>query len=442
MNSLIAQLSAQELLRVGLYFYAAFMVAILLLGVALDGDHGKLFLRLFVGMLITEIVTLLCEIGILILDGHPELLPLLYAAAFLSFAGGVLLIELYSLCAIAFIREYWKVSWYGIIPITIVCAIYFVLVVVSLFNGMFFSCDAAGHYLLGPYYPLVNFFDLALLLMVMYLIWHYRKVLTFLTCVSLLSFGVLPLITMGMSPFWGDIPIILSVPLAQFWTFILFHRQLNLQLAEKDRALAEKEHQLTQMHIAIMISQIQPHFIYNTLGSIHQLCLEQPERAAQLTLEFSQYLRGSLGELTKTRPIPLFKEMEHVRHYVHIEKVRFPDITVQFDLHCTNFQLPALSVQPLVENAIKHGLRGLDSGGTVIISSQETDNNYLVCIRDDGIGFDPAAPAQDGRLHVGIQNIRSRLEDMCGGTLVIDSAPGKGTTATIIIPKEPKEDNP
>ena len=114
-----------------------------------------------------------------------------------------------------------------------------------------------------------------------------------------------------------------------------------------------------------MISQIQPHFIYNTLGSIGQLCLEQPEKAASLTQDFSQYLRGNFSELDNNKPILLSKELEHVNHYINIERVRFPDITVNFDVRCDDFFLPALSVQPLVENSIKHGLMGLESGGSV-----------------------------------------------------------------------------
>ena len=92
-------------------------------------------------------------------------------------------------------------------------------------------------------------------------------------------------------------------------------------------------------------------------------------------------------------------------------------------------------MQPLVENAIKHGLMGLESGGIVTISTYETEQNYCVCVEDNGVGFDDSV-FRDGRKHIGIQNIRGRLEAMVGGTLTIDSIPGKGTTALILIPKE------
>ena len=127
--------------------------------------------------------------------------------------------------------------------------------------------------------------------------------------------------------------------------------------------------------------------------------------------------------------------MEHVRCYVSIEKTRFPDITVNFDLQSEDFLLPALSVQPLVENAIKHGLMKLPEGGTVTVSTYETDTHYCVRVVDTGAGFDPATLRQDDR-HVGLRNIRTRLETMCGGTLTVQSTPGLGTTVTIQIPRE------
>lgn len=207
------------------------------------------------------------------------------------------------------------------------------------------------------------------------------------------------------------------------------------QLAEAERQIAEQEHQLTESRMAIMMSQIKPHFIYNTLGSIEQLCEVQPDAAAQLVHNFSKYLRGNLGELDNPAPIRISREMEHVRCYVSIEKTRFPDITVNFDLQSEDFLLPALSVQPLVENAIKHGLMKLPEGGTVTVSTYETDTHYCVRVVDTGAGFDPATLRQDDR-HVGLRNIRTRLETMCGGTLTVQSTPGLGTTVTIQIPRE------
>lgn len=197
------------------------------------------------------------------------------------------------------------------------------------------------------------------------------------------------------------------------------------------------EKELEESRISIMLSQIQPHFIYNTLGTIRHFCLTRPEKAAELVDDFSMYLRGNISELDNREPIPLSREMEHVRHYGNIEKVRFPDMEIEFSLNSEDFLLPALSVQPLVENAIKHGLMGLEKGGKLKVSTFETQNSYCVCVQDNGVGFDISASC-DGGEHIGIQNTAKRIEAMCGGSLKVDSTPGSGTTALITIPKEVK----
>ena len=207
------------------------------------------------------------------------------------------------------------------------------------------------------------------------------------------------------------------------------------KLVEKDRLLAQQERTLTEQRIATMMSQIRPHFIYNTLGTIGQFCLEDPQKAADLVQQFSLYLRGNFTELDNAAPIRISQEIEHVQHYASIEQVRFPDMEVKYDLKAGEFLLPALTVQPLVENAIKHGLMGLESGGCVEISTYETQDAYCVCVKDDGVGFDQSA-LRDGKKHIGIKNIRERIEVMCGGTLNITSIPGVGTTALITIPKD------
>ena len=218
----------------------------------------------------------------------------------------------------------------------------------------------------------------------------------------------------------------------------------NLNAAIRARELeAEKmilKAELTESRIATMISQIQPHFIYNTLGTIEQLCITEPKEASKLVRNFSLYLRGNFSELDNAKPIRFSKEMNHVKHYTDIEQVRFPDMTIQYDLRSVEFLLPALSVQPLVENAIKHGLMGLEEGGIVTISAYETENSYVVEVTDDGVGFDMNAGFDETK-HVGIKNIRGRIEAMCGGSLTIESEIGKGTKATIRIPREVAEND-
>ena len=196
--------------------------------------------------------------------------------------------------------------------------------------------------------------------------------------------------------------------------------------------------QLAESRISTMMSQIRPHFIYNTLGSIEQLCELNPQKAGELVHDFAKYLRGNFGELDNPKPILMSQEMEHVRHYINIEKVRFPDMTFSFEMRSVDFCIPALTVQPIVENAIKHGLMKLEKGGTIRVVSYETDADYRILVEDDGVGFDTSR-LLDAKKHIGIRNIRDRLNVMVGGTLEIESTQGVGTKVLIRIPKEEKK---
>ena len=193
--------------------------------------------------------------------------------------------------------------------------------------------------------------------------------------------------------------------------------------------------QLAESRISTMMSQIRPHFIYNTLGSIEQLCNIDPQKAGELVHNFAKYLRGNFGELDNPKPILMSQEMEHVHHYISIENVRFPDMTFSFEMNSDDFHIPALTIQPIVENAIKHGLMKLSKGGMIRVVSYETDTHYCVSVEDDGVGFD-TSELLDDRKHVGIRNIRGRLKAMVNGTIEIKSTEGVGTTVLIKIPKE------
>ena len=212
----------------------------------------------------------------------------------------------------------------------------------------------------------------------------------------------------------------------------------NIRIAgEQERA--EKE--LYEAKVQIMVSQIRPHFMYNALSSIAVLCDIDPKTAKEATITFAKYLRGNMDSLKQTAPVPFEKELDHLKKYLYIEKLRFDDLlNIEYDIRATDFELPLLSIQPIVENAVKHGVGMKKYGGTVKISSFETEDSFEVVISDDGVGFDMNAPKkEDDRSHVGMDNTRKRLKEMCGAELVITSKVGEGTAARVIIPKVKKE---
>lgn len=260
--------------------------------------------------------------------------------------------------------------------------------------------------------------------------------------------SILPLISFAVDAVMIDIGI-WSTGISSKYVFVVFFiaamlmvlkiipSNINAMAKAKELETEKKvlNAQLAESRISTMMSQIRPHFIYNTLGSIEQLCELDPPKAGELVHNFAKYLRGNFGELDNPKPILMSQEMEHVRHYINIENVRFPDMTFSFEMRSDDFRLPALTVQPLVENAIKHGLMKLQNGGSIRVISYETNTDYCVSVEDDGVGFD-TSKLLDDKKHIGIRNIRDRLRAMVGGTLEIESTQGVGTKVLITIPKE------
>lgn len=193
------------------------------------------------------------------------------------------------------------------------------------------------------------------------------------------------------------------------------------------------ERELVESRVAVTLSQIRPHFLYNVLTGIQYLCAEAPSRAERAVTDFTMFLRGNLDSLSSSAPIPLAQEMEHVRRYLALEQLRYGDkLRVEWDLEQMDFQVPSLSVQPLVENAVHWGMR--EDGLTVRIATRTTNNGHAIIVQDDGMGFDPHTERLPQGNGVGLASIRTRVRDIYGGSLHIDSAPGKGTVVTLLFP--------
>lgn len=230
-------------------------------------------------------------------------------------------------------------------------------------------------------------------------------------------------ITFPLSLIWNGTLIFIGVTFAQFCVYITITQ--------------EEAQMLAQSKIEIAISQIQPHFLYNALGSISELCNQDARLAGIATDHFAQYLRMNLDSMKRTKPIPFKTELNHIDTYLWLEKIRFGDkINVVYDIRDVDFMVPALCVQPLVENAVKHGICSLEHPGTIKISTYKKNNSYVVTIEDTGAGFDISKTENDGKIHIGIDNVKKRLRDMVDGKLYIKSQKGSGTTATIIIPEK------
>lgn len=237
--------------------------------------------------------------------------------------------------------------------------------------------------------------------------------------------------------FWHGRFIPAGVAITLVYQLVMLIIDLRAQYKEAIR-YQEVQKELYEARVSIMVSQIQPHFLYNSLTSIAMMCTKDPQLAKKATINFADYLRGNMNSLKEKNPVPFRQELEHLKKYLMLEQMRFGDmLNIEYDIQATDFVLPQLSVQPLVENAVKHGVGMKEDGGTVKISTRETPEFYEVIVSDDGVGFDTSAPPKnDGRSHVGMENVKQRLKDMCDAEVVIESEIGKGTVSTIFIPKE------
>ncbi len=267
-----------------------------------------------------------------------------------------------------------------------------------------------------------------------YLLLRYRRDLPVKNTLLLLLMMLSPLLASQLRALNQHLPYLQM--LVTFSALILnnyFNRDLYYRLQEQEKRLQEARVQL-------MISQIQPHFMFNVLNTIYSLCDVSVSRAQHAIDEFSH-----LEVLDDPGLVPIDRELECLEHYLILEKMRYgEDLKIMYDISPCHFFLPPLTLQPIVENAVRHGIGKKPEGGTVTIRVREHPSDYRITIRDDGIGFDANAknlfteepdPDIQSRRHIGLPNTRERLRLLCQGDLKVRSRPGKGTKVTICIPK-------
>ena len=204
--------------------------------------------------------------------------------------------------------------------------------------------------------------------------------------------------------------------------------------------LADVKRQLEQSRMKNASSQMQPHFLYNALSSIREIVLEDPQYASDLIYDFTTHLRACIRSMSAESMVPFEQELENIKAYVNIEKMRFGDkLQVIYDCQETGFEIIPLSIQPLVENAIRHGIfeRGV-TGGTVAVRSTHRDDSFIVCVEDDGIGFDfdaTMAEIKSGKRDShGLCNLIFRFETLMHAQVAVESKIGSGTKITVTIP--------
>lgn len=411
------------------------MSGVVALCMVLSKHPRKRIDRLYLACLICNVGVLLFDVLALLFRGNPGLLCWwgVRISNFLSFSFGSGLLISFSHYLTDFLGLRTRVSLRPLRIIRVVSICVFLLIVLTQFYPIVYFIDAQNMYHRADFFWLTQIAGVIGLLINILLLLRHRRCLQRREALTLWLYIILPTAAMCVQIFVYEIALLNLANTLCILVIFLF-----LQ-AEQGRLLARRETQLAQSRIAILLSQIQPHFLYNTLTAICGLCDENPKEAKKVTAKFSDYLRHNLDSLNQNDPIPFEHELSHTQIYLEIEQKRFGEkLSVLYDIQTSNFKLPSLTMQPIVENAVKHGATKKKGGGTVTISTRTQLDCYEIIIADDGVGFDTEKSKESSNTHIGIENVRIRLWAIIQGTLTITSEVGVGTVATIRIPKKEK----
>lgn len=223
---------------------------------------------------------------------------------------------------------------------------------------------------------------------------------------------------------------IIDIYLYYFFLNFVYQSRIREDSLKKELALTQKELELSNTNVRLLQNQISPHFIYNALFIIKALICTDQKKASDAVDDFSLYIRRNIEAMRSNQLIKFSEELEHIKAFLNIENVDDETgLVVEYDIGEYDFQIPPLTVEPLVENAVIHGIGTLESGAVITISSRKTDGGYMICVEDNGVGFD----VENTKLGVGLENAKTRLELQCGGKLEISSRPGC-TKATVFDP--------
>lgn len=398
---------------------------------------GNVF-KWFLILLLLDILMLLVDAPIWILLSEPAVqkVPAVKILTFFSDSISCLMMVSYIFCLTEYVNKYKKTTKAMAYIVSITCAIIIILCFVSMFNDMFIEYDSNGVDVAGRLTVLYKvMFIIPQILSLVYLFANINYIGAGKT-LMLALFCAIPLVASPLQIYWEVTPVYIATTFSLILVYSLFINEQIKKSAEKDKELLQKEIELIESKNAIFLSQIQPHFLYNSLTSIYSLCESVPEKAKLAIVDFSKYLRANLDSLKQKNLISFNEELSHIKAYLRLEKLRYDDdLNIIYDIKVNNFFLPVLSIQPLVENAINHGICNTKQGGIIQIKTSENEDYYEIRVIDNGAGFNENELLDPNRTHTGIDNVRSRLKNMCNGSLEIASIFGVGTTVIVKIPK-------
>ena len=241
---------------------------------------------------------------------------------------------------------------------------------------------------------------------------------------------VLPWYTNDSVIYSALVSLLLSFSVATAFASTGTIRRMEQEAAQSRITALQKQMEFDRTNV--LLAQISSHFFYHTLNAIQALIVLDPDSAYKMTEDFSRFLRFKVDSVSaQSGLVPFREELRTVRAYAEINKVQLQGrLNVEYDVFDADFLIPVLTIQPVVENAIIHGIKPKVGGGTVRVSLSRGQGRYIVCVSDDGVGY---SPGEEASVHsVGIQNIRTRMEQFPGCSMEVTSEPGRGTTVSLI----------
>ena len=320
-----------------------------------------------------------------------------------------------------------------LICVSLLWVIYLGMLVSTFFSPAFYSISEKAVYLRGPWYTLLLFPPVLIMLVNLWGLWRRRKKLSRRQIFAFQVYILIPLLSMLIQMlYYGILATALGAMLGSMamYLFVLSDQQDKFIRVTEENANRD---------FNIRILQIRPHFIYNVMSSIYYIVGEDPAKAQGVIRDFSIYLKKVFRSVTSQEPVPFTDELEHTRAYLSVETARFTDqLNVIYDTPYVDFKLPPLILQPVVENAVKHGMDPEIDRLNITIRTRHSEGFNEIIVDNDGEDFRPSLEMDEG---VGLPNVRDRLKRMCGGELTVADREGGGTVVTIRIPDPGQSDH-
>ena len=292
---------------------------------------------------------------------------------------------------------------------------------------MFYYVSSDNQYYRGPLFPLMISPLAVIMIINTAALIIKRKKISKRFFLALLIY-ILPTTILVILYMFAAVDLVVS-----FWVFLCALTMFALILTDNMKKYMHQQREIANQRANVMILQMRPHFIYNTMMGIYYLCGQDSQKAKQVPLDFTIYLRKNFDALASEDTVPFKDELEHTRAYLAVEKAQFEDsLFVSFDTPHTLFRLPPLTLQPIVENSVKHGMAASDDPIHITIVTRQTDTTSEIIVEDDGPGF---GSVDNNEPHIALKNIRERLKLMCKGTLEISPREGGGTSVKVTIPE-------